>query len=105
MDEIIQIENFIGYELPISVKSFLSAAAYTALLSLKMLSADNIIKLEKFININRDSVRPDRFTEYRGQKEFSFLPGHRDILLNLPTMIENMKLRTQTDKVVLIIFE
>lgn len=105
MDEITQIEDFIGYKLPISLKSFLSEAAYTSLISLKMLSDVNINKLESYINTNRDSVRPEKFDEYKGQREFSFLPGHRDILLNLPTTIENMKLSSWTDEVVFIIFK
>lgn len=98
MDEFKQLEDFIGYKMPTSLKVLLSEAAYTSLLSLKMFTNENITKLEDYINANYDSIRPDKFDEYKNMRLFSFLPGHREILLSLPRIINNLKVWLATCK-------
>lgn len=102
MNEFEELENFFGFPLPESVKSLLSEAGYTSLLSLKMLSDENINKLENYIKTN---VQFDKFSEYKNKSEFYFLPGHRCILLELPSIIEEMELSKLSQEVCFTKFE
>lgn len=97
MNEFDQLEKFVGFTLPASLKSLLTEAGYNSLLALKMLSDENINKLENYI---RSTLQPDKFDEYMNKSEFSFLPGHRSILLSLPSKIKEMELSKYSDKVI-----
>lgn len=102
MNEFDQLENFFGFPLPESLKSLHSETGYTSLLSLKMLSDENINKLENYIKTN---IRFDKFGEYKNKSEFYFLPGHRYILLKLPSMIKEMELSKKFHEVGFTLFE
>lgn len=99
MEEIIQkmenewsnLENYMGFEVPICLKFLLWKSGYDTLLSVKQIREESVKEIEKHIQMQRNKILPmldeinvREFTEYKKQKEFEFLPGHRNILLDLP---------------------
>lgn len=100
------LENFIEDEVPISLKFILWQCGYDSMYSVKQISSEKVIQMEKFIDQNRkhimniidsDDIKKDSaIAEYKRQKSFEFLPAHRDILLNLPNNIKNMQINAKS---------
>lgn len=95
------LEKCIGDKVPMCLKVLLWKTGYDSLYSVKYISNDNIEKIEKFIQRKRKLIMPQldelcdendtALAEYKKQRIFEFLPGHRSILLDLPRSIENMQ--------------
>lgn len=68
---LIQILNLVGYDNPIAIE---------------LLNAENIVEIEKYVAINLKHALVD--SVYSNMKQFSFLPGHKAILLSLPSYVD-----------------
>lgn len=93
-----KLEQFIGDVIPKSLKIFLQACGYDSLLSLKKISIQNIDAMEQFIRMKKEKIlcKLHGINEiaadiYKEQERFTFLPGHRNILLDFPKHITNMQ--------------
>lgn len=99
-------ENVIGQSVPEFLKLLLSISGYDTLISIKQFTSPKITNLEQWINDNfHANYEPlvklfgnNAFNEialykniFEQKRNFTFLPGHRDILLNLPKMITEMQ--------------
>lgn len=106
INEFTKLEQFIGDEIPKSLKILLQACGYDSLLSLKQISTDKIDELEEFIQIRWEKfvckldemgqemgneIDDGSAAEYMKQECFVFLPGHRTILSSLPRQIKEMQ--------------
>lgn len=99
MDNIfIDLENFCGQKVPECLKFILWKSGYDSVISIKRISEEKITKIEQHIQKKRkvilsqlDDADDTTVIEYKKQEVFEFLPGHRDILLDLPKTINNMQ--------------
>lgn len=99
-----ELEQFVGYKVPMLLKLLLWKSGYDSILSMKQISMQNIGKLEEFIQKKRNQIFGQIFAElnhideidrsvdiYENQEVFELLPGHRTILLSLPNYIDRMQ--------------
>lgn len=91
-----KLEKCLGYEVPMCLKLIMWKSGYDSLLSVKQMCEENILKVEKYVQKNRTKILPlldDKIdtVEYKKQKIFEFLPGHRCILMDLPKSIKKMQ--------------
>lgn len=104
MKEWYNIEKLAGQKVPLFLKLMLSQTGYDCLLSVKEISSDSIIRLEDFIQKNRNRLmskimieldnigdNDDSLNAYKDQEVFQFLPGHKSTLLSLPEIIERLQ--------------
>lgn len=87
-------------KLPECIKSLLIPAGYDTLASLSQLSDETIKSIEEFHRRNAERVNSLTccYSDYyKSLNEFSFLPGHRSILLSLPNQIKEIK-KNSTNK-------
>lgn len=75
---LIQILNLVGYDNPIAIKG---------------LNTETVLEIEKYVNENLNDVLVNSI--YSNMKEFSFLPGHKAILLSLPSYVDEFDRTTQ----------
>lgn len=90
----IKLESFYGEKFPLCVKQLLIATGYDKFMNLSKLDEEKIIKIEQHINQNRsllESLNCCNMDIYKNQTEFAFLPGHKTIILEIPTQISRMK--------------
>lgn len=96
------LEHFIGYLVPQSLKYLLWRSGYDSMIGVKQISGERIKELEEFIQKNRSELlHNSTFNEnfnmlddmcvYQKQTTFQFLPGHKNILLDLPESIQKMQ--------------
>lgn len=93
MDELKPLEKFIGFEIPICVKSLLLFCGYDTIVSVKQITAQRIVEMQDYIRENSDDLFKNNgdVGDYNNQIRFEFLPGHRTILLSLPQLISDMQ--------------
>lgn len=92
-------EKFIGHEVPKCLKILLRSCGYDSLYSLKQITSERIIEMELFIDTKKqrilskldDDNNDKAVIQYKKQSQFVFLPGHHDILLNIPNNIKEMQ--------------
>lgn len=82
-----KIEEIIGEPLPNCIKQILSDCAYDTFASLKSISIESCVEIEKHINTNSrktiqllDCCHSDY---YKKQQEFKLIPGHKDLIVSL----------------------
>ncbi|XP_031638592.1 uncharacterized protein LOC116350795 [Contarinia nasturtii] len=81
-----KIQEIIGEDIPNCVKTFLSVCAYDTFSSIQNISSESIIDIERHMNTcpdiiaNLDCCHSD---EYKKQRHFKLLLGHRDFLLSI----------------------
>lgn len=91
-----KLEQYIGFEVPICLKILLWKSGFDSMFSVNQLCENNIKEMENFIQTNRTQIltllnEANDMREYENQKKFQFLPGHRNILLDLPECIKHMR--------------
>lgn len=76
-------------ELPVCLKKILSTSAYDCANSLRLLDAEKVAEIERYVSeFGRcviDELNCCHSETYKKQKIFKFLPGHRAILMSLPS--------------------
>lgn len=72
----------------------MQSAAYDTLNSLKAITTEKIQEIEDYLTQNRstwfDELDCCKSEDYKKQTEFSFLPGHKTIVLMIPEQIKQM---------------
>lgn len=89
-----KLERLNREKVPACLKSLLLASGFNTLLSLSNINIEIIREVETYINKNRchlDKLNCCFAKEYREQTHFEFLPGHKNILLNIPEQIVQLK--------------
>lgn len=76
-----RFENFLGYQLPELVKHSLEKSAFDNELALSQLSAETLLEIEEYVS--------------QESPNFKFLPGHRALLLSLPSKIHQYSIWKQ----------
>lgn len=71
------LENFLGCPLSEELKNILNNSGFDNELALSDITSETISDIEKYESRNYDSATP----------KFSFLPGHRAVLMNIPKKI------------------
>lgn len=86
------IEKIAGERIPSCIQKILSSCAYNSLLTLKNITQETILSIEKFVDTNRrdliDNLSCSHAEFYRKQCKFQILPGHRDFILSLSKTIQ-----------------
>lgn len=96
-----EIENIISHSLPSCVKTILSATGYDSLLSINLINEIQMFEVEQFVNENRNITAKLEccFADtYRNLRKFRFLPGHRLLILQLPSYVNVIFERNQAAK-------
>lgn len=77
-----EFDSFLDESIPKIIIDILQASGYDNVLSLLNMNEIEINKLEEFVNNNLQSLL-EKIPQYSTSKPFSFLPGHRKLLLIL----------------------
>lgn len=87
------LESRMGYEVPTSLKYVLWKSGYDSVISLKQLSEIAIEELEEFIEKNKNDLLQNNYLDNYvfANQQFAFVPGHKNILLNLPVRIQEIQ--------------
>lgn len=92
------LENCMGFEVPISLKYILLKCGYDSIISIRQICEERIEELQNFIEKNKNEIlfnekynMLDDINTYQTQRKFEFLPGHKNILLDLPKHIQMMQ--------------
>lgn len=92
-----EIEKKAG-ELPQCVKTILKSCGYETMLSLELLGVQHVTEIEQHVNThipsilrNLNCIENCSCKDYKHKTPFSFLPGHRSIILSLPNHIAKLK--------------
>lgn len=86
-----QIEKFVDAEVPAFLKKMIIASGYDCELALRILSPNDIAVIEEFIQTKRELLLG---TRYESMATFKFLPGHKQIILNIPTYIDQYRAKS-----------
>lgn len=87
-------ENYNQCEVPMCLKVLLWKCGYDTILSLKYMCEEKVVEMENHIQKYREKILIDSdecLSGYKYQEIFHFLPGHRNILLDLPQSIRKMQ--------------
>lgn len=89
-----KIESIIGEPLPCCVKKILDYCAFDTLLSIELLNDEHIKNIEEYVSKERKilyELTCDHGREYQKHPLFKFLPGHRILLIDLPTHVKMLR--------------
>lgn len=102
------LENCMGFEVPISLKYILLKCGYDSIISIRQICEERIEELQNFIERNKNEIlfnekcnMLDDISAYQNQKTFKFLPGHKNILLDLPKHIQMTQSKNALESVLL----
>lgn len=92
-----KIEKIVGEVIPTCVKKIMSSCGFDTIASLRNISLESILRIEEHINerMNNGSIDVIQPIEcchhefYKKQRNFTFLPGHKEFLLALPKYIDH----------------
>lgn len=93
-----KIETICGV-IPACLKTILRVSGFDTMMSLQQLNSENLYEIEEYINGNEHILMELRCCQcqtYRYQSKFSFLPGHRCIILNLPIFAAKIPIDAKT---------
>lgn len=80
---------------PSCIKALLISGAYDLGSSLSKLNESKIHSLEEHLNVNGgetiDGLNCCYSNEYKSMEKFSFLPGHKSIILDIPNMLNSKR--------------
>lgn len=68
-------------------------SAYNSFSTLRQLDSDKLIKIESFLNTKKEYIADldcCYHEHYKGLDSFEFLPGHKDLILSIPSQIEQL---------------
>lgn len=85
------LETFNQAKYPKCIKQILILSGYDNYISLRAIDEEKLFELEQYVNQNRSILDDLRccFTEiYRNQETFSFVLGHKAIILSIPEQIK-----------------
>lgn len=82
------LNKFLGNEIPECVLNVLEATGFDTQIALELLTTNNITEIENYVEENRSIIAN---TIYEKKTHFTFLPGHRQLLLCLPEKIKIFK--------------
>lgn len=81
------LENLCGREIPQCIQQILTASGFDNEISFECFNESNIIGVEQYVNKHLrstiNSLTCCYSTFYKAQKVFEFLPGHRNLILQL----------------------
>lgn len=81
-----------GVTFPPCLRILLKKCGYESTLSFKGLNAEDLVGIQNYINKNLKDVLNNlkccQADQYKKQEVFSFLPGHKSFILNLPQYID-----------------
>lgn len=83
-------EKYIKNKFPSYIKNILVNSGYDNELSISKLNNESINDIEIFVTANRNLLKNSIY-EKSSEKKFSFLPGHRHLLLDLPNQLRDFK--------------
>lgn len=90
-----QIENIIGEEIPSCIKIILHTSGFDSLTSIEKLCEKKIVEIEGFIDSCKQNVVSKlsccHSEQYKEQKQFKILPGHRAIMETLPAYAKKIR--------------
>lgn len=81
-----QIMNLVGYDHPIAVKG---------------LNANSILEIEKYVSENLKEELVNSI--YSNMARFTFLPGHKTILLSLPSYVDEFERITEKKALIVLL--
>lgn len=88
------LKKFNGHEIPLCVKVILEHAAYNNCGALLELNEEKVLEIENYINETDRSVIESlsccHSDTYKRQNRFTFLPGHKCLILTIPKDINSM---------------
>lgn len=90
----LDLERFNGERFPNCVKSILIASGYETITSLTRINSFEIQAIEEYVKQNCDILKDFQCCAneiYKNQETFRFLPGHRAIIMSIPSQIDSMK--------------
>lgn len=89
----LRLERILGESVPICLKKILISCGYDTLTSLKCISMESIIRIEKHVNECESNIIQEldccHHEFYQTQNVFKFLPGHCAFLLMLTKSINH----------------
>lgn len=88
-----KLEKLNGEKFPKCVKFLLVKSAYNSFSTLRQLDSDKLIKIESFLNTKKEYIADldcCYHEHYKGLDSFEFLPGHKDLILSIPSQIEQL---------------
>lgn len=88
------MEKFNGEKIPLCVKELLMKCAYDTLSSLLQINPNTLRNIESFLNNHKMFITQLKccyHEHYKSLDIFEFLPGHKEIILAIPSQIQQMK--------------
>lgn len=85
------IEEIVGESIPMCIKKILLCCGYDTILSLQNISVETVNRIEKHVNEHVLNIVQEfdccHESFYKDQTIFTFLPGHRDLLITLSKVL------------------
>lgn len=88
-----KLEKINRGKFPNCVKKLLTECAYNELYSLRRIDAEKLRNIESFLNGKKEIISQLDCCykdHYKNLDVFEFLPGHKDLILSIPSLIEEM---------------
>lgn len=87
------MEKLNGEKLPECVKFLLTKSAYNTIATLREINEDKLLNIETFLDGRKDYIAALNccyHDHYQSLEVFEFLPGHKDLILNMPSQIQQL---------------
>lgn len=88
-----KLEKLNREKFPKCVQFLLVKSAYNSLSTLRQINSDKLANIESFLNNNKQYIAQldcCYHEHYKGLNTFEFLPGHKDLILGIPSQIERL---------------
>lgn len=91
-----QIERKLGEKLPSNLEKILIETGFDTKSAIKLINSDSIHSIEEYINSNTNLLKD---TPYENTIPFKLKPGHKALILSLPVVIsqEKVKIKRKDD--------
>lgn len=90
-----KLESFLREPINIDIINILMRSGYDCKLALLGLNKESVEEIETYANKNRSVLEN---TSYQNMKEFSFKPGHKCIIIDLPNQIRLLEKAESDEK-------
>lgn len=88
-----KLEIFNGEKYPEYIKEMLFGCGYDTIISLRRINENTVATIEEYVASNAYlliSIKKNS-EQYRKQTTFQILPGHKEIIMNIPSQISEME--------------
>lgn len=89
-----KIEKFVQSEIPVILKRILLSSGYDCQLALMKLNLEEMAAIEDYVQTKRELFLG---TPYETMATFKFLPGHKQIILDIPRYINHNRAKSGED--------